>query len=80
MLTEFGGKPVEGGTLPASIFATFMSNVLSDLEKERDKKKRDKDKKDNDSDTSSTVQEPSEAPVKGTETDSGSSDKKSDKI
>ena len=79
MLTEFGGKPVEGGTLPAAIFSTFMSNVLSDLEKERDKRERDKDKKDDDSDATSTVPKPSESPVEGTKTDSGSSKKESNK-
>ncbi len=79
MLTEFGGNPVEGGTLPAAIFSTFMSNVLSDLEKERDKRKRDKDKKDNDSDTSRTVQEPSGTSVEKPKTNSESTNEDSDK-
>ncbi|MGZ8686937.1 MAG: PASTA domain-containing protein, partial [Gaiellaceae bacterium] len=34
MLTEFGGKPVAGGTLPAQIWKEFMTNALLEQEDE----------------------------------------------
>lgn len=57
MLTEFGGEPVEGGTFPAAIFASFMSTVLSDLENERNNKGK------KDGDETSTVITPQQPDV-----------------
>ncbi len=54
MLSEFGGNAVEGGTLPAAIFASFMSSVVSDLEKSR--KARDKDDPDDETGIDPTPQ------------------------